>query len=259
MRQSLIFALILTVSSLALAQGQPASDPQALAFAAQSIAAITGGSSVNDVTLTANAAWTGSDTETGNATLKALGTGESRVDLVLSGGTRTEIRDASTGFAQGKWTAQDGSSGPFESHNCFTDAVWFFPTLTSLSAGANVVLSYIGPETRNGTEVQHLQSYIYQPSQNAGGDPSPQQLSTMDFYLDASTLLPVAITYNMHPDEDANANILVEIDYSHYQMLGGVSVPLRIQRYSQGTLLLDLTVTSAEFNIGLALSTFAIN
>jgi len=80
---------------------------------------------VSDVTLTGNATWTVGDPETGTVALRALGSGESRVDLTLSGGTRTEIRDASAGVPQGKWTAQDGTSGMFASHNTLTDAVWF--------------------------------------------------------------------------------------------------------------------------------------
>jgi len=74
-----------------------------------------------------------------------------------------------------------------------------------LAAGSNVVLSYIGQETRNGSKVQHIQSYVYQANWPSGATPSPMQLSTTDFYLDASSLLPVAITFNAHPDNDATA------------------------------------------------------
>ncbi|HWY59394.1 MAG TPA: hypothetical protein VNZ03_33325 [Terriglobales bacterium] len=157
------------------------SDPQAVAYAAQSIAAMTGSTTVSDVTLTGSATWTaGSDGETGTATLLALGNGESRMDLSLPSGTRTEIRDASTGTGQGKWIAQSGASGMFASHNCLTDAVWFFPALGSLRGSANNVFSYIGLENRNGTNVQHIQSYVYQSNQVQSGGATLQQLSTMD-------------------------------------------------------------------------------
>lgn len=56
----------------------------ALSYAAQSIAALTGGVTISDVTLTGAFTWTvASDTETCTATLLALGTGESRIDLAL--------------------------------------------------------------------------------------------------------------------------------------------------------------------------------
>jgi hypothetical protein len=242
-RSFLIVIVIFVLFASASAQsGPPASNPQALAYAAQSIAAMSGKIAVSDVTLTGTVAgYGGNSDDTGTATLRALGTGESRMDLALTAGTRTEIRDAQTGVLLGKWISPNNSSGYFNFQNCFTDAVWFFPVLGSLAAGPNVVLSYLGEETRNEESVQHLQSYIYQPNQPKT-TPSPQLLSTMDFYLDATTLLPAAVTFNVHPDNGAATSLLVEVDFSNYQALGAV-VPTHIQRYQQGNLMVDITVS----------------
>ena len=247
--------LVVFIPTTVFAQGQPPSDPQALAFAAQSIAALTGGASINDVTLTGTVTWAGTDT--GEATLRGLGTNESRMDLALTKGTRTEIRDAQTGPWLGQWIAPNNLSGRFASHNCWTDAVWFFPALGSLAAGPNIVLSYIGQGTWKGTSVQHIQSYFYLSGQSPS--PTAKKLSTMDFYLDASTLLPVAVTFNAHPDNNASANLFVEIDLSSYQSVNGVLVPMHIQKYQQGSLLVDAVVTQASLNTGLSLSIFSIN
>jgi hypothetical protein len=252
----LFLSLCILVPTTAFTQGQPASDPQAVTYAAQSIAAMTGSTTISDVTLTGTVTWNGTDT--GTATLRALGTGESRMDLALSSGTRTEIRDVQTGAQLGQWIAPNSASGNFASQNCWTDAVWFFSVLGSLAAGPNVVLSYVGQTTWNGESVQHIQSYVYQSNQ-AGVTPSPQQLSTMDFYLDATTLLPAAVTFNAHPDNNATTNLLVEIDFSNYQAIGGVAVPMHIQRYQQGNLMVDVVVTGASFNTGLPLSIFTVN
>ena len=81
----------------------------------------------------------------------------------------------------------------------------------------------------------------------------------MDFYLDASTLLPVAIAFNAHPDNNALANLPIEVDFSNYQSINGVAVPMHIQRHQQGNLQVDLVVTGATFNTGLPLSIFNIN
>lgn len=248
--------VLFAISQFIHAQGQPSSDPQAVSFAAQSISALTGGTSINDVTLTGTVTWSGNDT--GTATLRALGTGESRMDLALSAGTRTEIRDAQTGNTLGQWFNPDTTSGYIAAQNCMTDAVWFFPVLGSLTQPSGVVLLYIGQETRNGGPVQHLQSYVYQPYSPPIG-PSPQQLSTMDFYLDANTLLPVAITFNAHPDSDATTNLLIEVDFSNYQTANGIDVPMHVQKYQQGNLLVDLLISGELFNSGLPLSTFTIN
>jgi hypothetical protein len=245
------------LSPSASAQNQPpASDPQAVAYAAQSVAAMVGSVSISDVTLTGSVTWNGSDT--GTATLRALGSAESRMDLALTSGTRTEIRDAQTGAQLGQWLAPNNASGNFASQNCWTDAVWFFPALGSLAAGPNVVLAYIGPETRSGESVQHIQSYVYQTNQS-GLTPSSQQLSTMDFYLDTTTLLPAAVTFNAHPDNNATANLLVEVDFWNYRAVSGVVVPMHIQKYQEGNLIVDVVVTGASFNTGLSLSTFTVN
>jgi hypothetical protein len=232
------------------------SSSQAAAYAAQSIVAMTAGASITDATLTGTVTWTaGSETETGTATFLASGTGESRMDLALSSGTRTEIRDASTGTPLGQWIAQDSTSGKFTLHNCQTDAVWFFPVLGSLAGGPNVAFSYIGQETRNGETVQHIQS---SPSNQSAGS-TQQQLSMMDFYLDATTLLPSAITFNAHADNNLLNNIFVEIDFSDYQVISGVRVPMHIQKSLQGSFLIDLQVSGAVFNSGIAPSNFSIN
>ena len=249
-----LFFVIALFSSI-FAQGQSTSDPQALSLAAQSLTAMTGGISISDVTLTGTASWNVGSTDTGTATLMALGTGESRMDLALTSGTRTEIRDSQTGVPLGKWVNPGNASGQYSSHNCWTDSVWFFPPLGSLATGQNVVLSYIGQESRNGASVQHIHSSINGQPSNA----TIQQLSSMEFYLDSTTLLPVAITFNSHPDNDAATNFQIEVDFFTYQSISGVLVPTHIQRYSDGNLILDAMISNAAVNTGLPLFNFAVN
>ena len=151
-------SLALLLSILAFSQ----SDPQALAFAAQSMSAMTGGATISDITFNGNATRTvGSDVGTGPATFYGKGQYESRLNLALSNGTRTEIRN-STNSAQGEWLDSNNNAYPFAQFNCLTDAVWFYPPLSSLSSASNSntyqVLSYIGLETLNGESVQHIQS-----------------------------------------------------------------------------------------------------
>ena len=138
--------------------------------------------------------------EIGGANLKALGSDESRV---FSNGTRTEIRDAQTGVSLGRWVNPDGTSGHFARQNCWTDATWFFPLLGSLAAKPSIVLLYLGLEQRNGSSVQHIRSYVNQSG--SFPSPRPQDLSAIDFYLDGTSLLPMAITYKVHPDNQESS------------------------------------------------------
>jgi hypothetical protein len=69
----------------------------------------------------------------------------------------------------------------------------------------------------------------------------------------------VAITFNAHPDNDASANLPVEVDFSNYQTVNGVQVPFRIQWLLNGSVLFDLTIQSATVNSGLTQSVFSPN
>ena len=221
--------------------------------------ATLGGKQILDVTLSGRVTWTvGMESEMGTVTLWALSTWESRVDFALSSGSRKEIRDSGTETDQGSWRNPTGRTQLWSPHNRLTDPVWFFPALGSLSARPNVVLSYVGRETRNGSTVQHIRSYVYMPSLPPLR-PAIQQLSGTDFYLDCATHLPVATVCNTYPDNAADANVAVEINFGNYQQIDGVQVPMRIQRFVQGVLLAEILLDTASFNTGLSSSTFAID
>jgi hypothetical protein len=238
---------------------RPLSDPQALLYAAQSIVATTGGKQILDVTLSGRVTWTvGKESETGTVTLWALGTGESRVDLALSSGNRKEFRDSSNETDRETWRNPPAGTELWSPPHCLTDPVWFFPPLGSLSARPNVVLSYVGRDTRNGSTVQHIRSYVDTNSSSTLSS-AIRRLSGMDFYLDWATHLPVATVFNTHPDKAADSNIAVEIDFRNYQQIDGVRIPMQIRRFLQGGLQADISLDTASFNTGLSVSTFAID
>jgi hypothetical protein len=236
------------------------SNPQAVALATQALAALTGSVQISDVTLTGTATRTaGSDVETGTITLEALGTTNSRMDLAESGGTRSEIRNSVSGAPQGWWVGLDGVSHTMANHNCLTDAVWFFPALSVLTqaASANVIASYVGQETRNGTSVQHLNFVGQTANVPASASPFLTSLTAEDLYLNSTSLLPVAVLFNTHPDSNAAGSIAVEVDFSNYQSTSGIQVPLRIQELLNNSLLLDITIQTVTVNSGLTATQFA--
>jgi len=257
-RLALAFCLSL-IPCTVFSHQAPIQSPQGVALATQAMAALTGTTQVNDITLTGTATRTaGSDVESGSITLRALGTAESRLDLSANNGTRTEIRNLDSNSAsQGFWIGLDGIAHSMANHNCATDAAWFFPALSVLSQLSNpdLVVTYIGNETRGDVSVQHLHFLLQSPVPSA----LVQQLGAEDVYLDASSNLPVAITFNAHPDNDASANLPVEVDFSNYQAVNGVQVPFRIQRLLNGSVLFDLTIQSATVNSGLTAAAFSPN
>ncbi len=256
-RAFLFFCLFLVSSTLSFCQnGPPQSDPEALNLVQQSIIALSGGAAISDVTLSGTATWTvASKSETASATLLAKGTGESRFDMTLSAGPRSEIRNDGSSTALGELLASDGSVLQWGLNNCLVNAVWFFPQLSVLGATGDptLIFLYIGQETRNGVTVQHIQSYRYSSTETA----TIQQLSTMDVYLDASSFLPVTFAFNVQ-STDGSQTISLEVDFSNYQPLNGIQLPFRVQRYVAGNLGFDFTLTSAQLNLGLSDSLFTI-
>ncbi len=260
-RCSLLFLLFVTSPFLFCQNPSPVSDPQAVALATRAMTALTGDVAVRDVTLTGYATWiAGSDVETGSANLQAKGTGESRVDLNLSSGTRTEIRNDTGSYPQGASVFNGGDQQAWPTHNCWINASWFFPALAFLNATADptLIFSYIGEENRGGAKVEHFQVYRYLAKQRTASISLTQRVSTADFYLDSSSLLPVAITFNTHADDDAFTDIALEIDFSKYQRVNGVQVPFHIQKLVSGGLALDVTVQTVALNSDLSEGLFSI-
>jgi hypothetical protein len=233
------------------------SDPQALSLASQAVAALTGGMPISDVSLTATVTWTaGSDQESGTAILKARGTTQSRIDLALTT-QRSEVRNDPSGDSYS--FGPDSVWRTISLNNCWTDASWFFPALSSLANAnnPNFLFTNIGQENRSGVKVQHIRVARVNASKYTDAAQLIQHLSTIDFYLDSSTLLPVAASFSTHAEDNASLDIAVTVGFLDYRFVNGVRVPFHVQRYIQGGLVTDITVSSVALNSGLPGSTFA--
>jgi len=244
------------------AQASPAvsSDPRALALAQKSLVALTGGIPLVDVTLSGRViSILGSEREAGTGTFRARTAAESRIDIRLSKNTRSDVRNVSNGIPTGRWAKNAGPSSPYAQHNCWTDAVWFFPGLSSLTqtANPNFIFSYVGQEQHGGIPVQHIHVFRMVPGDTAGLRTS-QHLSGMDFYLDVSSYLPLAISFQLHADNNMNTNLSTEIRFANYRPKNGFMVPLHFQQIVNGGVVLDATVTNVVANSGLLDNLFTL-
>jgi hypothetical protein len=228
----------------------------------QALGAMVGRASLSDMTLTGTANHiAGSDDETGTAVLKVLATGQSRMDCIFPSGESGEIRSTdSNGNQVGVWIGPDSVSHAMSQHNLITSFAWFQPALAlgAIVSSQTYSIYYVGPETKDGISVTHLT--VTQPFLNAPADITAllEHLSQTDLFLDATTLLPVALDFNIHPDNNALLDIPVEIRFSDYNAVNGVQVPFHIQKYLNNSLALDIQLQSATLNTGLTTSAFAI-
>ena len=239
------------------AQPQTPSATQPSQLVQQALAALSGGQSITDVTLTGSAqSIAGSDNQTGTATLKAVASGASSLNLSLSSGPRNEILNASVTPATGSWSGPDAVAHPIAFHNLLTGPFWFFPAfaLAASSSASGTTVTYIGAETHYGEAVQHLTITQSATVAFPAGVPSYAHLTQLDFYLDATTFLPAALAFNIHPDNNALLDIPVEIRFSAYTAATGAQIPFHVQKFINNTLSIDLQVQSATLNTGLTVA-----
>ena len=192
--------------------------------------------------------------------MKGLNTAASSVELTFAAGSTTEVRNYFVQPPSGVWIGGDGAAQPLALHNCFTEAIWFFPTLGVLAQTNDPQLSflYLGAQTYSGVPVLHLRTYRTLTNQDSDVITLVQTLSTEDVYLDPASLLPEFLTFFTHPDNNFSIAIPVEIDYADYRPIAKALVPYHIRRFESGVLKLDLVVGSAALNSGLSPAAFTI-
>ena len=227
-------------------------DPQALSLLSRSLAAMTKGVAIQDIKLVAQVTRTaGSETDTGSSVLEAAAYDKSKTSFGFTSGQRGETRNGTGGV----WSAADVQNRAIPLHNSWTTAAWFAPALVVQTwiQDSSFSLTYVALENRDGTQVHHVHA-----THSVSADAQIATLSTTDLYLDPQTLLPVALAFNTHPDNDLGLNLPVEVTFASYQASGGILAPSRIQSFLQNSLLLDISVTATSANAGLPSSEFLV-
>ncbi|MGC2421259.1 MAG: hypothetical protein WA405_06370 [Candidatus Acidiferrales bacterium] len=269
-----MFPLALTFFLLPIAlaaQGtsqQTTSPPRpgrSIALALKSMAALTAGALINNVTLTgtitlANAPNAGS----GAITLSATADGQSQVTMSLPSGQQSEIRSYSRMSHTGTWTDSEGASHDFSMLNTLgPHPAWYFPVLVMQRGfmSTQYFAGDLGPATWDGASVEHLQIFRRPWSERFKPvvvNPLLKQMSLYDIYLDPSSLLPVAMTFNVHLDSANPTQLFVpagtpagdhleEIRFSDYRQVQGRPMAFHVQVYFNGVISADIQLASANF------------
>lgn len=252
-------AIVLVVpisASLCGLYGQAATSPVTTALQS-SLHAMVGQNNVQDVTLSGQAEYiAGSDDETGSFTYRATAAGCSRTDLGLTSGTRSETRQPGNASPLGAWMGEDGVVHASVQHNLMSGYWWPFPALivSDLLTDSSMVVTFVGQEG----PLLHLSAYQQHAGASPGVNATLQQLTQFDLWLNASTLLPAQLSFNIHPDSNAGLNIPVVVQFSNYQTIGGILVPASAQKYVNSTLAIDAQIQSVGINTGLTSSVFSL-
>lgn len=258
-----LFLLPILLNMPAAAQTAAPKNTTAASLLGAAVKSLTQGVPVSSVTLAGAATRTaGSDVETGLVTLAALNGAGGRIDMALTEGRRSEIINQLQRAPVGQWSGPDGTPYAMALHNCWVPADWFFPAL-ALSEALNdptVALGDLGVVSRDGVAVRQLRFLRVPATQQGAADAVAliQRLSAVDVYLSTVNGLPVALDFNLHPDDNAAIDLAVEIRYGSYQQLNGILLPTHIEKLVNNSLALDLSITSLTLNPGLSPADFAV-
>ncbi len=58
----------------------------------------------------------------------------------------------------------------------------------------------------------------------------------------------MVLAYSVQPDKGPATKIAIEIRYSDYRAVNGATIPFHIQRYVNGSLQLDIQISSAQIS-----------
>jgi hypothetical protein len=196
--------------------------------------------------------WTyGSDQQTGTVVLQAAATGKSRIEFQTDRGSRVETQNSfGDATRHCTWNGSDGVAHNSATHQCWLDTVWFLPQIT-IQAGAGAA-DDVAPAPVS-VDPQTVRFHHERHPTDAGDLQAAEllaHLSALDLFVDAATGLPRTLQFSGHPDDDAGIDISVEIRYSDYRVMNGVSVPFHIQKFINQSLVLDLQLSTVQVQLG---------
>jgi hypothetical protein len=249
--------LLVFASSLDLSSQQTTAilqrDAQAATLLRQAIAAM-GASLPSDSTATGNVTITaGGETSQGSVKVLTRGTNQTSIQFQSTMANWSVIY--SNGLAS-RIDATGTTALPLElaaSSQCL-----YFPQpfLSGLINNPDVSLQYVGEETLDSSEVNHIRAW------NTFSSVAQMQFlsdfTLTDIWLDAMSGHPRQISLTRRYGGGSSPKISVSVSYANYQSMSGVQYPLAIQESINGTPWGTTTIQTVTFNTGLSDTAFPV-
>ena len=243
----------------------PTSDPQAVALLQNSLAALTGGLPIADVTMTGTITVNkGSTTESGTVTLIATALGQSQFTVALPSGTWVTTENFAANPRTSSQTGPSGTTQDTAPEDLMAPhPAWFCSALLiNAMAQQSYLASYAGQETNGTSPSRHISIWPQSegnPSsaafETAGQQvltgprpPPPLYPGQEELYLDPSSSLPTALVMRVRgykakdnaPDPTKPALIEEEVQFSDYRQVQGRVVAFHLQMSALGISLMDV-------------------
>ncbi len=233
----------------------PQRDPQAVAILQQSAVALaptppSDSSATGTVTIVE-----GSPTQSGAIQILTRGTNQSLESISLPDLSQTTVFSYPYAGQTSGSTAQQQLTGQLAATS--QSALYPLPFLVGMLNNADVSLQYLGQDSVDGELSNHIRM-----SNTFASRPYLQVLSAFsvrDVWIDASTGLPVKISFTQQSAAGQSFKTLVEIDFSNYQRTNGFAYPYTIKKSLNGTPWLTISIQNVAFNTGLPDTQFQVN
>jgi hypothetical protein len=130
------------------------------------------------------------------------------------------------------------------------------PFLQSALSNPDTSIRYVGLETLDGHGAHHLQVW-----NSFASKPRLQNLSSFslkDIWIDATSNLPLKVSYSRRGGGQGAPVFLVEISFSNYTNSGGILYPFQINKSFNGTPWQTITIQQVAFNTGINPAQFSV-
>lgn len=240
-----------------VAAQQPAApaqrDPQAVALVQQSVAATAStvpadSSATGTVTVVE-----GSTTQSGSIQVLTLGLGQTSETLTLGSAQRAMV------YSNGDAKETVGSQATIPTLEvAITDQCPDFPLPLLLSAlnSPDFAFRYVGKETLDSVAAQHIQ--IWNTFSSNSQLKHLASFSLRDLWFDATSGLPLKISYTRRAEDGATRPVPVEISFANFTKVNGVLYPFLIHKSLNGTPWQTISIENVSFNTGLTASQFQV-
>lgn len=249
---NLVFSVTAAHPQQPLGAVTPTRDPQALGILQQCLQAAGGSqaiAAIQDFTASGSITfyWDGDQVQ-GRVTLKGRGLTEFRMDASLPTGIRSFIVNGSNGTVKDI----DGSSRTLPADDLAYLASPTFPVTQVESAlqDTSANLTFVGLVSHDGRQVEDVR---VQKDYSKTSDPLGYRTkhATRDFFIDPSTFQILASQDSAHPKDSLSETCPHEMQFSNYQAVNGVLVPLSIIERVCGQQTSSIQLTQTVFNSGL--------
>jgi hypothetical protein len=231
----------------------PQRDAQAITILQQAVASMANTAPADSSATGTVTVVEGSTTQTGSIQILTLGASQTAETITLPDGQRVVI------YSNGTAKEVNGSqsiSPPMEL--ILTDQCADFPLPLILSTlnNSDEAFQYVGAETIDGGTSQHVR--LWNTFASRPGLQGLATFSTMDFWFDPASGLPLKIAYARRVGGGTIPAFPVEISFLNYTKVNGVLYPFQINKSFNGMPWETITIQNVTFNAGLTAAQFSV-